>query len=88
MNKSEQIELMQKEIDRLVKELSDAKAKEDNANSAKETWYKAHNDVSKELVQLHTLLDVLPGSIPKRDDDSYTDRSALLRLSAWLSIRK
>ncbi len=87
MNKSEQIEQMQKEIDKLVKELSDIKAKEASATSAKDTWYKAHNEVNKELEQLHTLLDVLPGSIPKRDDDSYTDRSALLRLSAWLSTR-
>jgi len=87
MNKSEQIEQMQKEIDKLVKELSDIKAKEASATSAKDTWYKAHNEVNKELEQLHTLLDVLPGSIPKRDDDSYIDRSALLRLSAWLSTR-
>lgn len=87
MNKSEQIEQMQKEIDKLVKELSDIKAKEASATSAKDIWYKAHNEVNKELEQLHTLLDVLPGSIPKRDDGSYIDRSALLRLSAWLSTR-
>lgn len=87
MNKSEQIEQMQKEIDKLVKELSDIKAKEASATIAKDIWYKAHNEVNKELEQLHTLLDVLPGSIPKRDEGSYTDRSALLRLSAWLSTR-
>lgn len=87
MNKSEQIEQMQKEIDKLVKELSDIKAKEASATSAKDTWYKAHNEVNKELEQLHTLLDVLPGSIPKLDEDGYTNRSALLRLSAWLSTR-
>ena len=87
MNKSEQIEQMQKEIDKLVKELSDTKAKETQANSDKDAWYKAHNDVNKELEQLHTLLDLLPGAIPKIDEGSYTDRSALLRLSAWLSAR-
>ena len=57
MNKSEQSEQMQKEIDKFVKELSDIKAKEAQANSDKDTWYKAHNDVNKELEQLHTLLD-------------------------------
>lgn len=87
MNKSEQIEQMQKEIDKLVKELSDTKAKETQANSDKDTWYKAHNEVNKEIEQLHTLLDVLPGSIPKLDEGSYIYRSALLRLSAWLSTR-
>ncbi len=87
MNKSEQILALQTEIDTLKKELEASKAREVSATSNQNTWYKLYNDVNRELEQLHTLLDILPGSIPQLNDDGYTKRSVLLRLSAWLSIR-
>lgn len=87
MNKTEQIAQMQKEIDTLVKEVSDSKSKEASAKSSQDTWYKAYNEDHKEIEQLHTLLDYLPNSVPKLNEDGYTNKSAVLRLSVWLAQR-
>ena len=56
--------------------------------SVKETYRTSSNGYQQELNQLHEVLDALPGSIPKRAEESYQDRSVLTRLAAWLGSTK
>jgi chromosome segregation ATPase len=58
------------------------------SESAKESYRTSSNGYNQELNQLHEVLDALPGSIPKRAEESYTDRSVLTRLAAWLGSTK
>lgn len=58
------------------------------SESAKESYRTSSNGYNQELNQLHEVLDALPGSIPKRAEESYQDRSVLTRLAAWLGSTK
>lgn len=58
------------------------------SESAKESYRTSSNGYQQELNQLHEVLDALPGSIPKRAEESYQDRSVLTRLAAWLGSTK
>lgn len=58
------------------------------SESAKESYRTSSNGYNQELNQLHEVLDALPGSIPKRAEESYSDRSVLTRLAAWLGSTK
>lgn len=58
------------------------------SESAKDIYRTSSNGYQQELNQLHEVLDALPGSIPKRAEESYQDRSVLTRLAAWLGSTK
>ena len=58
------------------------------SESAKDSYRTSSNAYNQELNQLHEVLDALPGSIPKRAEESYQDRSVLTRLAAWLGSTK
>lgn len=59
-----------------------------SSESAKNAYRTSSNGYQQELNQLHEVLDALPGSIPKRAEESYNDRSVLTRLAAWLGSTK
>ena len=76
------------ERDLLKDKVFDLEKKLAASESAKDTYRTSSNGYLQELNQLHEVLDALPGSIPKRAEDSYADRSVLTRLAAWLGSTK
>ncbi len=74
-------EQLQIEVNELTKKLA-------ASESAKDSYRTYSNSYNNELEQLHEVLDALPGSIPKRAEDAYNDRSVLTRLAAWLGSTK
>ena len=74
-------EQLQIEVNELTKKLT-------ASESAKESYRTSRDGYQQELNQLHEVLDALPGSIPKRAEESYQDRSVLTRLAAWLGSTK
>jgi hypothetical protein len=69
-------------------EIEELKMKLTTAESAKDMYRNTAVSHNNELEQLHEVLDALPGSIPKRAEGSYNDRSVLTRLAAWLGSTK
>lgn len=70
----------QEDIARLTKELESAKSSQKyNTDRA--------NDLHKEVEELHAFFDVLPSSIPRKDPEQYTQRSAMTRMAAWLATK-
>lgn len=76
------------ERDSLKSKLLELTQKLTSSESAKESYRTSSNGYHAELQQLHEVLDALPGSIPKRAEDAYSDRSVLTRLAAWLGSIK
>lgn len=70
----------QEDIAKLTKELESSKAS-----------HKYHSDrateLNKEVEELHAFFDVLPNSIVRKDPESYTTRSAMTRMAAWLATK-
>jgi len=72
----------------LLIEVDDLKKKLASSESAKDMYRSTSVAHNTELEQLHEVLDALPGSIPKRAEGSYNDRSVSTRLAAWLGSTK
>lgn len=69
-------------------EIEDLKIKLKGVEGSRDMYRTSSNGYNQELNQLHEVLDALPGSIPIRAEESYTDRSVLTRLAAWLGSTK
>lgn len=79
---------MLSEYDDMKSKLVELEKKLTSSESAKESYRTSSNGHQQELNQLHEVFDALPGSIPKRAEESYSDRSVLTRLAAWLGSTK
>jgi hypothetical protein len=74
----------------LQQELAEAKAaiigletKLHNADSAKDNYYKLWLESKTELDNFHVILDVLPGSPPRRAEGEYSDLPIGARFLSW-----
>ena len=47
----------------------------------------ARADSERELNQVHAFFDALPGALPRKSEQTYTDHSAMTRLAAWLASK-
>jgi len=83
-----QLKAAKNEIAFLANELAAVKKAKESAESNKDYYYKEKTSLQKELSDIHDLIDVLEGAIPKRKDGEYTDTPVMLRLASWLANRK
>ena len=79
---------LRKECNTLQSEVAELNKKLASSESTKDVYRTSSTGYQQELNQLHEVLDALPGSIPKRAEESYQDRSVLTRLAAWLGSTK
>ena len=56
----------------------------DTTNS-KDTWYNYYNDSKKVIEELHTLLDTLPNTVPRKNSDGYNEYSPMVRLASYFA---
>ena len=75
----------------LEKELEAAKKDATNQKASSDSWCRQHNETKAELEQLHSLLDALPGCLPRKvqAEESWrsTEHAAMTRLASWLAVR-
>lgn len=60
---------------------------QEELTKAKATFYESMQKKDQELDEIHTLLDNLPGSIPKRIEGTYRDVPVMARLASWFAVR-
>lgn len=77
---STQLKQANARIEELEKKLADAQRAQEYAS-------KRAADADAELDQMHALLDALPNALPKRDDGTYRNHTAMTRLASWLAAR-
>lgn len=70
----------QEDIAKLTKEL-------ESANSSKKYSNDRVNNLTKEVEEMHAFFDALPGSISRKAEDGYSQRSAMTRMAAWLATK-
>lgn len=75
---STQLKATQAEVEALKKKVADAE-------STKKTYADNNADLRAELAGIHDVLDALPEAPPKRIPETYTDRSAPVRLAAYFA---
>ena len=47
----------------------------------------ARTDAERQVEEVHTFLDALPGAIDRKHPENYTERSPMTRLAAWFASR-
>ncbi len=68
------------EIESLKKKLESAE-RNSKYNADQSSAFRAEVD------ELHAFFDALPGVIPRKAEDGYTQRAAMTRLAAWLATK-
>lgn len=68
------------QVEKLTKELA-------QANSLKEMYSKNSSEYQQEIAAVHDLLDVLPGAIAKRKEETYSEHKLMTRLASFLAYR-
>lgn len=75
----------------LEKELEAAKKDAANQKASSDSWYRKNNETQAELDQLHSLLDALPGCLPRKQqgEESWRaiEHAAMTRFASWLAVR-
>lgn len=69
----------------IVRLENELKSKTDQADR----YYRTYQEKEAELDQLHAFFDALPegSTVPRQDQSSYKQHSAMTRLAAWLAKR-
>lgn len=79
-------------IAELEKELEAAKKDAATQKASSDSWYLKNNETEAELNQLHSLLDALPGCLPRKSqtEESWrnVEHAAMTRLASWLAVRQ
>lgn len=61
------------------------------SNDTRDSWYKQMNEAKDMIEQVHQVLDAVPNSIPRKDNDAESyhrvERTPVTRLAAWLAVR-
>lgn len=72
------------QVERLTKDLK-------SASDAKDAFYRARTELQTEIDQVHSLIDALPGSIPRQSEPGEyggrTTHALMTRLAAWLAVK-
>lgn len=83
-----QLKQAKSEIERLTASLTKAEADKKSAEASKDYYSKQSSKVEEELEQLHELLDVFEGALPRRNESTYRDNRCVTRLASWLANKK
>lgn len=81
-----EIKTLEEKVAKLSKDL-------ETTTSYKETWYKKSNELEKEIESVHSLLDVLEGTIPRKtipdasQEWNTVKHDMITRLAAYLAKR-
>jgi septal ring factor EnvC (AmiA/AmiB activator) len=67
--------------------IAELEKKVESAERSQKYAQEARADAERELSQLHAFFDVLPGALPKKNEQTYVDHSAMTRLAAWLASK-
>lgn len=70
----------QEDIAKLTKDLESAKSSQKYSSDRA-------NELTKEVEEMHAFFDALPNSISRKDDNGYSQRSAMTRMAAWLATK-
>lgn len=54
----------------------------------KDMWYKYYQDDKKVLEELHTLLDTLPNTVPRKSEANYVEYSVMIRLASYFANKE
>ncbi len=54
----------------------------------RDMWYKYYQDDKKVLEELHTLLDTLPNTVPRKSEANYSEYSVMIRLASYFANNK
>ena len=75
---STQLKTANTKIMELEKKLKDAE-------HYKDVWYKYHQEAKNVIEELHTLLDTLPNTVPRKNPDGYNEYSPMIRLASYFA---
>lgn len=75
---STQLKTANAKIVELEKKLKDAE-------HYKDLWYKYYQDDKKVVEELHTLLDTLPNTVPRKNPDGCNEYSPTIRLASYFA---
>lgn len=78
---------LKRDVARLTDEV--AKLTKDIASkeSSRDTWYKDAQEKSAEISAVHDVLDVLPNTISRKKEDTYSEHKLMTRLASFLANR-
>ena len=75
---STQLKNAQARIVELEKQVKDV-------TGSKDTWYTYYHDSKRVIEELHTLLDTLPNTVPRKNPDGYNEDSPMVRLASYFA---
>lgn len=73
-----------KQAQALIEEL---KKKVESAERGQKYAQDSRADAERELNDVHAFFDALPGALPRKNEQTYAQHSAMTRLAAWLASK-
>jgi len=67
--------------------IAELEKKLESAESTRKYISDRENKANEELNQLHAFIDALPGSIKRKNEETYVEHGAMTRLAAWLATK-
>lgn len=78
---------LKREVVRLEAELDSAVKSLASEKASKDSWYKEAQEKAAEINAVHDLLDVLPNTIQRKKEDTYSEHKLMTRLASFLANR-
>lgn len=78
---------LKRDVARLAAENEALTKKLASADSSRDTWYKDAQEKGNEINAVHDLLDVLPNTISRKKEDTYSEHKLMTRLASFLANR-
>lgn len=78
---------LKREVVRLEAELAKLTKTVAEKESSRDTWYKSAQEYRAEISAVHDVLDVLPNTIQRKKEDTYSEHKLMTRLASFLANR-